>query len=90
MAKKTSKDKDDEDKKDINIFESSIVPAQVLLTEEEKQQLLQKLNISLRQLPRIKSKDPAAKVLGGKKGDVIKITRRSAVAGEYYYYRVVV
>jgi DNA-directed RNA polymerase subunit H (RpoH/RPB5) len=90
MAKKHVKEKDDDEKKEINVFESNLVPKHDLLSEEEKNQLLQKLNISLRQLPRIKSNDAVVKSIGGKRGDVIKITRKSPVAGEYYYYRVVV
>ncbi|MBI4174179.1 MAG: DNA-directed RNA polymerase subunit H, partial [Candidatus Aenigmarchaeota archaeon] len=29
------------------------------------------------------------KLLQGKKGDVVRVTRKSAVAGEYFYYRVI-
>jgi len=74
----------------INIFENKLVPKHEILTEQEKEQLLQKFNISLKQLPRIKEEDPAAKALGATRGDVLKITRLSETAGLYYHYRVVV
>ena len=75
---------------DIDIFQSNLVPKHEILSGEEKAELLKKLNVSLKQLPRIKEDDPVVKMIQGKHGDVIKITRRSLVAGEYNYYRVIV
>ncbi len=69
---------------------SELVPKHELLTEEQKQILLKKLGINLKQLPRIKQTDPASKRLDAKKLDVIKIIRKSPTAGESVYYRVVV
>ncbi|MCD6422455.1 DNA-directed RNA polymerase subunit H [bacterium] len=73
-----------------NIFENELVPKHEILSEEEKQKLLERLNITDKQLPKILEKDPAVQALGAKKGDVIKITRRSPTAGIYYYYRLVI
>lgn len=87
MAKKA---KEEEDKKEIDIFGSEIVPKHEVMAGEDKKAFLEKMNISLKQLPRIKSADPAIKAIGGRRGDVVRITRRSPVAGEAYYYRVVV
>ncbi len=42
------------------------------------------------QFPFISSTDPAAKSIGAKAGDFIRITRRSETAGETVYYRYVV
>ncbi len=67
-----------------------MVPKHILLNEEEKQQLMNQYKITLRQLPRILSNDPVIMNLGGKIGDVVKISRKSPVAGESVYYRVVV
>lgn len=78
------------EEKDIDIFQSNLVPKHEILGGEEKAELLKKLNVSLRQLPRIKDDDPVVKTLKGTRGDVIKVTRKSAAAGEYFYYRVVV
>ncbi|HIG97683.1 MAG TPA: DNA-directed RNA polymerase subunit H [Candidatus Aenigmarchaeota archaeon] len=75
---------------DIDIFQSNLVPKHEILGGEEKAELLKKLNVSLKQLPRIKEDDPVIKMIQGKHGDVVKITRKSMVAGEYNYYRVVV
>ena len=41
-------------------------------------------------LPLIFANDPAIISLGVKPGDMIKITRNSATAGESFYYRYVV
>ena len=83
------KEKDEDEKKEINIFESNFVPKHELLSDEEKSGFLQKMNISMKQLPRIKASDAVIKRIGGKRGDVVKITRKSQVAGEYIYYRVI-
>ncbi|MBI2173092.1 MAG: DNA-directed RNA polymerase subunit H [Candidatus Aenigmarchaeota archaeon] len=87
MAAKT---KEKEEKKHINIFESVLVPKHATLSADEKAELLKRLNITPKQLPRIKEDDPAVEAIGAKKGDILKITRNSMVAGEYIYYRVVV
>jgi len=76
-------------KKEINIFENYLVPKHEIMTEEEKQQLLKKFNISLKQLPRIKERDPAVKAIGAKKGDIIKIERKEGDK-VIVYYRVVI
>ncbi len=77
-------------KEDIDIFLSNLVPKHEILGEDEKMILLKKLNITEKQLPKIKSSDPATKAIGAKLGDAIRITRKSDTAGTYYYYRVVV
>jgi DNA-directed RNA polymerase subunit H len=89
MVKKTSKAKAEKDK-DIDIFQNSLVPKHELLNSEERSELLKKFNIKLKQLPRMKRDDAGVAKLDAKRGDVVRITRRSPVAGEYYYYRVVV
>lgn len=61
-----------------------------MLTDNDKQELLNRYKITLRQLPRILLNDPVTKQLGAKVGDVIKIIRQSPVAGEAVYYRVVI
>jgi DNA-directed RNA polymerase subunit H (RpoH/RPB5) len=66
------------------------VPKHVILNENERNELLKKYGIALRQLPRISVLDPVIKILDGKPGDVVKIIRKSSVAGESTYYRVVV
>jgi DNA-directed RNA polymerase subunit H (RpoH/RPB5) len=74
---------------ELDIFQSALVPKHELLSGEDKAELLKKLNVAAKQLPRIKDDDPVVKILDAKKGDVIKITRNSQVASEYIFYRVV-
>ena len=78
-----------EEKKEINIFESKLLPQIVLLTEDQKDIFLEKYNVSLKQLPRMKHEDPVAKRLGAKRGDVVHIVRKSDI-GPVEYFRVVV
>ncbi len=73
-----------------NVLKHRFVPEHVVLSEEEKKKLLEKYNISEKQLPKILAKDPVVKALGAKPGDVIKIIRSSPVAGKVVYYRLVV
>lgn len=79
-----------QDKYVVDIFESELVPKHEILSPEEKEALLQKLGVNERKLPRILEKDPAAKRIGAKKGDVIRIIRKSTSAGVAEYYRYVV
>ncbi len=75
---------------ELNIKKHELVAKHEILKEEEKEMVLQKYGITLKQLPRILVTDPQIKVLEGKIGDVVKITRMSQSAGEAVYYRVVV
>ncbi len=74
----------------IDILKHELVPEHIILSEEEKEELLKRYNISLHQLPKILVNDPVVKAIGAKEGDVIKIIRKSPVAGKTVYYRVVV
>lgn len=73
----------------IDVLKYSGVDAKVL-TKEEVRELTKQLGLSLRLLPWIRASDPLAKALGAKPGDVIKIVRKSQVAGKAVVYRVVV
>lgn len=67
-----------------------LVPQHIKLTDEQKQGLLKKFNISIKQLPLIKISDSAIKNLGVKVNDVILIKRKSPTAKEIDYYRLVI
>lgn len=67
-----------------------LVPKHELLTPEQAAELLKKFNATPEQFPYISAVDSAAKEIGAKPGDFIKITRRSETAGEGFYYRYVV
>lgn len=74
----------------LDIFKHELVPRHEILSKEEEVKLLEKMNVSKGQLPKILITDPAAKKLGAKRGDIIKITRKSRTAGTSTFYRVVV
>jgi DNA-directed RNA polymerase subunit H len=61
-----------------------------VLGEEEAKQVLEKYRVSEDELPRIKKDDAALEDLVFKVGSIIKITRKSATAGQAVYYRIVV
>jgi DNA-directed RNA polymerase subunit H len=67
-----------------------LVPEHTKLSEQEKTEFLNKCNIAVKQLPQIKSSDPAIKTLNVIVGDVIKIIRKSPTAGTTEFYRVVI
>ena len=76
--------------KEFDITKHDIVPKHELLDDKGKEEVLKKFGITLRQLPRILDTDPMIKILEGKIGDVVRVTRKSETAGEATYYRVVI
>ncbi|MDA4134762.1 MAG: DNA-directed RNA polymerase subunit H [Thaumarchaeota archaeon] len=85
-----TKAKKAEEELPFKITDHFLVPKHELLTPEEARAMLGKYNAMPHQLPFISSTDPAAKSIGAKAGDFIRITRRSETAGETVYYRYVV
>ena len=74
----------------INMERHILAPEHIKLTKEEKDNILTKHNISIKQLPRILESDPAIKSLEAKPGELIMIKRNSQTARESFFYRVVV
>ncbi len=66
------------------------VPKHEIMTIKEAKEVLQKHNCKPTELPLIFVNDPAIIGLGVKPGDMIRIIRKSATAGESTYYRYVV
>ena len=66
------------------------VPKHEIMTKKDAEEVLKKFNCIPTELPLIFVNDPAILGLGVKPGDMIKITRKSATAGESIYYRYVV
>jgi DNA-directed RNA polymerase subunit H len=66
------------------------VPKHTLLSPEESEVVLRTYGIESSQLPKIHVTDPAAKEIGAKVGDVIKIIRRSPTAKQSVFYRLVI
>ena len=73
-----------------NIFEHNLVPKHEILAKEDVEEMLTKFRIKPWQLPWIKASDPAARIIGAKPGDVLKITRKSPTAGRAVAYRYVI
>lgn len=78
-----------------DIRKHNAVPEHEKLSDSEKEKVFKNLDYDISQLPKIKMDDPVIKAMEAEEGcefeegDVIKITRQSATAGEFVTYRLV-
>ena len=78
-------------KKDVVLVPDHVlVPKHEIMTKKDAEEVLKTYHCRTTDLPLIFVTDPAIVGLGVKPGDMIKITRKSATAGESFYYRYVV
>ncbi len=74
----------------MNVQDHELVPKHEVLTPQERKEVLETLGVDKDQLPQIKETDPMSKAIGAKKGDVLRIIRKSPTAGQSVYYRTVI
>jgi DNA-directed RNA polymerase subunit H len=68
----------------------TLVPKHAKLSQKETKELFAKLNITVRDLPKISINDTAIEGLEVKAGDIVKIIRSSPTAGTAIFYRGVI
>ena len=73
-----------------NVKDHILVPKHTKVNEKERKELLEKYSTTLREFPKILITDPAIQDLSVKEGDLIKVERQSATAGQTLFYRRVV
>lgn len=77
-------------KRKIDVLLHELVPKHYLLTKEESQNLLEKYQINISDLPQMFEKDPVSIAIGAKEGDIVKIVREShTTVKNIDYYRYV-
>jgi len=77
-------------KKKIDITNHVLMAKHEKLSEAVANKVLEKYNISKKQLPIIFTKDPAIKHLEAKSGDIIEITRKSPTTHISKFWRIVI
>lgn len=73
-----------------NIMDNFLVPYHEIIPKEQVEQILKEYGIKLDNLPAVLSDDAVVQELNAKKGDLIKVVRKSHTAGETISFRVVI
>ncbi len=80
----------EESKVELKVSDHIYVPKHEIVQEEDIGKILKNYNAKLEQFPYISVSDPVVKEIGGRPGDLVRISRQSPTAGEMSYYRFVV
>jgi DNA-directed RNA polymerase subunit H len=72
------------------ITQHNLVPFHEVIPKDKVEEVLSKYSVQIDKLPAIASDDPVVKEMKAERGDLIKITRGSLVAGQSIYFRIVV
>lgn len=78
------------EKKVVKISNHTYQPKHEILSKIQAEEILKQFNTKPSQLPYIMIDDKGIEDLDVRPGDIVKITRKSATAGESVYYRYVV
>jgi DNA-directed RNA polymerase subunit H (RpoH/RPB5) len=78
------------EEKQLDILQHKLVPFHVVLSEKERNELLEKYNITPDQLPKMLNTDSVAIYIDAQPGQIVKIIRKSHTAKEAVAYRLVV
>jgi len=76
-------------KKTINIEKHNLMPKHTVCSDKEKNQILEKYNATIQDLPKITQNDASLMSMKVKVGDLIKIERDDPVTKKTVFYRVV-
>ena len=71
------------------VIDHYLVPKHEIVPEDKRAEFLAKLGTDNLLLPKLSKDDPVLEEIGAKKGDIIKITRKSHTAGKAIYFRIV-
>lgn len=74
----------------VAVNQHRLVPAHTVLTKDEADKLLETLQVTITEIPKILISDAALDTLEAKAGDIVCIERFSRITGTSKYYRVVV
>lgn len=77
-------------KKQLKIDKHFLIPVHKKLNVTERKKILERYNITFKELPNILTTDQAISSLNVKEGDVVKIIRKSPTAGKVVFYRGVI
>ena len=79
----------DIDSLQVNLLEHELVPNHEVVRSSDKiEEILEKCNCQLDELPIIKQNDAVARLILCVPGDICKITRKNLTSGYYEYYRL--